>query len=172
MGVSAPFQLAFVLAFTIEFKAYGSKLFRTFGTESLTDLGTRLIGGVGVFAFVGGMKFTGAEFTSRYCFSPTGKCFIVQIEIYDSPVQGFHIGCSATVSHVVSNPALPCVCSMGLHYRLLIGHQLGHLCWEAGGQDCYQCRVTFNPQKDVCDWTSAGGSCLLTTGQGLLRKLP
>ena len=135
MGVSAPFQLAFVLAFTIKFKAYGSRLFRAFGTESLTDLGTRLIGGVGIFAFVGGMKFTGAEFTS----CPTSKCFIVQIEIYDSSLQGFRIGCSTTVSHVISNPALPCVCSMGLHYCLLIGHQLGDLCWEAGGQDCYQC---------------------------------
>ena len=139
MGVSAPFQLTFVLAFTIEFKAYRSKLFRTFGMESLTNLGTRLIGGLGVFALVGGMKFTGAEFTSRYCFCPARKCFIVQIEIYDSPVQGFRIGCSPTVSNVMRNPALPCICSMGLHYCLLIGHQLAYLCWEAGGQNCYQC---------------------------------
>ena len=122
MGISAPFQLAFVLAFTIAFKAYKRMLFRTFGLESLTDLCTRLIRSVGVFAFSGGMQFTGTEFTSRCGFSMASKCFIVQVEIYDSPVQGFHISRSATVSNVVSNPALPHIYSMGLHYCLLIGY--------------------------------------------------
>lgn len=79
MNISALFQVTLVLAFTIELEAYRSMLLGTFGTELLTDLRARLIGGAGVFTFVGGMKFAGAKFTSRYCFILTGECFIVQI---------------------------------------------------------------------------------------------